>query len=158
MEAAEGQSFWGDGFGIAMVGLMLAIFGVVVGFDIGSRLGEQAEDKKTYWKYNAYAYLVGIAVSALIWATGWVVVSFATIGMLGGCIAGLKMSFGQSVGPWAGLDRFFRPNRPRRPRANAKTPSEKSGWARRKPEGAEDPDEPELISVADPDAQDPKKR
>lgn len=141
-----------DGFAMAVVGLMLAIFGIVLGFGIGSRLAEDVTDRKTYWKYNAVAYAAGILVSALVWATGWSVLAFGTVGCLGGVIAGLKMGYGEAVGPWVTHDRFLglntRKGRYPRPKRTASTGT---GWARRRPDGEGESDEPELMSVSDPE-------
>ena len=124
-----------DGFAMAVVGLMLAIFGIVLGFGIGSRLAEDVTDRKTYWKYNAVAYAAGILVSAL-----------------GGVIAGLKMGYGEAVGPWVTHDRFLGLNtrKGRHPRPK-RTASTGTGWARRRPDGEGESDEPELMSVSDPE-------
>lgn len=139
-----------DGFAMAVVGLMLAIFGIVLGFGIGSRLAENVSSRKAYWKDNAIAYVVGILASAFVWMTGWSVLAFATIGCLGGVIAGLKMGYGEAVGPWHAHDRFLGLNKRRAHPKPKKAASVGSGWAKRRPEGEEDSDEPQLISVSDP--------
>ena len=46
-------------------------------------------------------------------------VQFAPIGWLGGFIAGLKMSFGESVGPWRKHDEVFNVNKAHRAAADA---------------------------------------
>ena len=48
------------GFAWAVVGLLLALFGIIIGFHIGDEWGQKAPDKRTYWKYNGIAYAVGI--------------------------------------------------------------------------------------------------
>lgn len=138
-------------FALAVVGLLLALFGIIVGFHIGDEYGQKAPDKKTYWKYNGIAYAIGIGASLLVWLTGWVTLAFFTIGALGGAIAGLKMGYGASVGPWKAHDRFF--NRSHKRKAQrSRVKGEKvtaGGWAQRKPEGEGETDEPELMSVSD---------
>ena len=172
-----------DGFAITVASLLIAVFGVVLGFEAGNRVGETIPDSKTFWKDNAIAYVLGIVVSAFIWAAGWVVLSFGTIGALGGAIAGLRMGYGQSTGPWASLDRFLQRRKskaapqgaekptPSRPGGSASSGSASqgaaaaahpkpkkvaaagTGWAKRKPEDEPESDEPQLISVADPGRQ-----
>ena len=172
-----------DGFAITGASLLIAVFGVVLGFEAGNGVGETIPDSKTFWKDNAIAYVLGIVVSAFIWAAGWVVLSFGTIGALGGAIAGLRMGYGQSTGPWASLDRFLQrrkskaapqgaekptPSRPGGSSSSApasqgaaaaahpkpkKVAAAGTGWAKRKPEDEPESDEPQLISVADPGRQ-----
>lgn len=140
------------GFAWAVVGLLLALFGIIIGSHIGDEWGQKAPDKRTYWKYNGIAYAVGIGASLLVWLTGWVTLAFPTVGMLGGAIAGLKMGYGASVGPWKAHDRFFNRSN-KRAAAKRKVGADKSAtgsWARRKPAGEPETDEPELMSVADP--------
>lgn len=138
-------------FAWAVVGLLLALFGIILGFHLGDEYGQKAPDKRTYWKYNGIAYAIGIGASLAVWLTGWVTLAFFTIGMLGGAIAGLKMGYGASVGPWKAHDRFF--NRSNKRRAKSLVKGEKAtagGWAQRKPANEAETDEPELMSVADP--------
>ena len=118
---------------VFIVSLLLAILGIVIGFRIGQELALHCQTKRQYWAANAICYVVCIVASAFIWALGLVVLAFATIGLLGGAIAGLKFGFG-SEGPWKKVDQWMGvknkhlDNKPR-------------------PEGEE---EPELMSVADP--------
>lgn len=165
-----------DGFAITVASLLIAVFGVVLGFEVGNRVGEAIPDSKTFWKDNAIAYVLGIVVSAFIWAAGWVVLSFGTIGALGGAIAGLRMGYGQSIGPWASLDRFLqrRKSKAAATDSQGRAPSHSegssfsaaqthpkpkkvaatgSGWAKRKPADEPESGEPQLISVAEPGRQ-----
>ena len=68
------------------------------------------------------------------------------LGLLVGCIAGLKMGFGESTGPWKVLDRFFNVNRAHREAARTGA-GEARRRRRRNHEKA-----PDLISVAGPAA------
>jgi hypothetical protein len=150
-----------DGFAIAIMSLVLGVFGIVIGVGIGEELSKKATSKKRYWQLNGYVYLVGILVSFLIWCTGWVLFAFVTIGALAGAIAGLKMGYGQAIGPWKAHDRFMRangdaakdPRRTREPRPFVwpwQKKSKAAGWAQRKPEGEPESEKPVLMSVQDP--------
>lgn len=115
---------------IFIVSLLLAILGIVIGFRVGQELSAKVETKRQYWLMNLAAYVIAIVASALIAALGYVVLIFATIGLLGGCIAGLKFGFG-SEGPWKRVDKLM-------------GVKHTEGDRRRRRAG-----EPELISVAD---------
>ncbi len=118
---------------VFIVSLLLAILGIVIGFRIGQELAARCTSKRQYWISNAVCYVVGIVASAFVWALGLVVLSFATIGLLGGAIAGLKFGWG-SEGPWKKVDEVM---------GVKNRHLEQRGV----PEGEE---EPELMSVADP--------
>lgn len=142
-----------DGFAIVLVSLLFGVLGIVIGFRIGSDLSHKVESRKDYWRYNLYAYLVGIVVSAIIWAAGWVVLAFVAIGGLGGCIAGLKFGYGESVGPWKAHDRFMKVNEKHLSKAELKARRAKGADG----EAEKDPEERELISVADPGSRQDRK-
>lgn len=133
-----------DGFAIAIVGLLLLVFGIVLGVRIGEELATRCTTTKDYWLYNLAVLLVGSVVSAFVWATGWVVLAFLTIGLIAGGIAGLKFGFGESVGPWKIHDRFLRVNKSQV--KAAKTGRAAAARERRK----KGEPEPELMSVATP--------
>lgn len=124
--------------------LLLLLFGLYVGFSIGSHLGERACTTADYWKLNAGAIVVTVLLSCIL--AGLPLLYGAIIGLLAGCIAGLKMGFGESSGPWRALDRFYNINKAHRDAAESG-----SGAARRrrKRTGASAPD---VISVADDSA------
>lgn len=146
-------------FPLVIVALLLGIFGIVLGFHIGNNIGEKTETKRHYWLYNFYVYVAVIAAIAVFIGIDLVMLIAFCLGFLGGAIAGLRMGFGQAVGPWKLQDRFFRPsqksNDPRDPKSPRNRPKK-----HRKGE-----DVPELMSVqwhetgADnsPDARDSKK-
>jgi hypothetical protein len=135
-----------DGFAIAIVGLLLAVFGIVIGMRIGEELAGRCTTNKDYWLSNLAVFLVGTLVSALVWATGLVVLALLTIGVIAGGIAGLKFGYGESVGPWKAHDRFMRVNKDQ-------IKNNETGSARRRRErrAAGEP-EPELMSVQMPEA------
>ena len=65
--------------------------------------------KRDYWIAN---FAGAAAVILLTWVFSlFPLVQFAPIGWLGGFIAGLKMSFGESVGPWRKHDEVFNVNK-----------------------------------------------
>jgi hypothetical protein len=155
----------GDGFELALISLVVGAFGIYFGFGLGNMLGSRATSKKEYWKYNAIAYAGFIVLAAFIWALGLVVLIFFSVGGLAGVIAGLRMGYGQAVGPWKAHDRFMnlhpdeKPKRPARtftwPWARKKDLNK--GWANVKPADEAPSDEPEFISVSGP-APDRKSR
>ena len=123
--------------------ILLFAFSTFVGFQVGTSLGERAQTTADYWKMNAGAIVAAVLLTLvcssmpLLWA--------AIIGMLAGAIAGMKMSFGESVGPWKAHDEFSMSTRsivvPQRrgrgsvavpPSARARTPpSSSQRWATR---------------------------
>lgn len=121
--------------------LLLLLFGVYIGFLIGSNVGERAVTKADYWKMNAAAIIITVLL-AFIFA-GLPLLYGAIIGLLAGCIAGLKMAFGESTGPWRALDKMFNVNRSHRETAERGGGEERR---RRRKEGAPAPD---LISVTE---------
>ncbi len=97
--------------------------------------------KRDYWIAN---FAGAAAVVLLTWVFSlFPLVQFAPIGWLGGFIAGLKMSFGESVGPWRKHDEVFNVNQAHRAAAD-EGDAEERRRARRN--GAADR---QLISVTD---------
>ncbi len=96
---------------VVIVAMLFGVLGIILGWRIGTVWGAGAKDDHQYWMRNLAAVLIGIAVAAVITATGLVTLLGLGIGMLGGCIAGLKMGYGKSVGAWAKADKFFRVNK-----------------------------------------------
>ena len=121
--------------------LLLLLFGLYIGFSLGSALGERATSTADYWKLNAGAVIVTVLLSFVF--AGLPLLYGAIIGLLAGCIAGLKMGFGESSGPWRVLDRFYNINRAHREAAESGAGKRRR---RRKREGGAAPD---LISVSD---------
>ena len=121
--------------------IVLLIFSIYMGFTVGSWAGQRAVTTRDYWKYNIVAIVGCVVVTALI---SWVPLLYAVpLGALGGGIAGLKMGFGESVGPWVVHDRVFNVNRKQR---EATQHGGGEDRRRRKREGAPAPD---LMSVSD---------
>lgn len=130
-----------QGFAIAVVGLMLFLFGLVIGVRLGEELSKRCITTRQYWLANLAVFGAGIVCSAVVVAIGLVVGSAVVIGLLGGTIAGLKFGFGESTGPWKVHDRAFNVNK-------GQMAAARSGRAeqnrRRRAEGGP---EPELMSV-----------
>ena len=120
--------------------LLLLLFGVYIGFIIGSNVGERAVTKADYWKMNAAAIVVAVLLGFIL--AGLPLFYGGVIGLLAGCIAGLKMAFGESTGPWRALDKMFNVNRSHRETAEKGTGEERR---RRRKAGEAAPD---LISVS----------
>ncbi len=118
---------------------LLFVFSVYIGFTIGERWGERAVDARAYWLYNLAAILVCVVLTAVL--TLLPLLYATPLGLLMGSIVGLKMGFGESVGPWRLLDRFFNRNRGQRGVDAAR----KAEVRRRRRAGEREPD---LISVA----------
>ncbi len=130
-------------FAIAIVALLLFFFGIFLGYRIGEELGARCVTTREYGKANIETLVIGVIVSGAIWATGWLLLAGLAVGGMAGVLVGLKMSFGESVGPWKVHDRFFRVNKDQVKRSKSKT-AEAARRARR-----DGTPMPEFISVAD---------
>ena len=128
---------------MAIVAILLLLFGIVIGAKIGGELAKQCVTRREYWIANLKVVGVGIVVSALVTATGWLMLAGIPVGGMAGAIATLKMDFGESVGPWKAHDTFFRVNKDQVRRAGSAN-AEAVRRARR-----DGTPEPEVISVQD---------
>ncbi len=131
-------------FAGAIVALLLFFFGIVTGAGVGDRLATRCVTRREYWLCNLAVFLVGALVCALVLLTPLTVLIALAIGLIAGTIVGLKMSFGESVGPWKAHDTFFGVNKDQVKRAQNGERAEAVRRARR--DGGP---EPELISVQD---------
>ena len=103
---------------------LLFVFSIYIGFAIGNRAGEHALTNRAYWLYNAAAIAICVLVTAFVPLPAML---YATpLGLLAGALMGLKMGFGESIGPWKMVDRFFNRNR-----GHQRTTETGSGRARR---------------------------
>lgn len=127
----------------AIAAIILFAFGLVVGVHVGEELAKRVVTRRDYWRYNLEALGAGVLVSALVWATGWRLLVGVSFGLLVGVISGLKMGFGESIGPWGAVDRRLGTNRDQVRRASEPARAEAVRRARR--DGTE---EPEVMSVA----------
>ena len=127
------------GFSFIVLSVLLFLFSVYLGFQIGCWAGDQAVTSRDYWKMNIAAVAIGVVGSVII--SPLPLLYSAVIGLLAGCIVGMKMAFGESTGPWSFLDRPLNVNSSHRETAKRGT-----GDARRarKKTGEKAPD---LISV-----------
>ena len=101
-----------------VLALVLFLFAIYIGFLCGQWACEKRViTKRDYWIAN---FAGAAAVILLTWVFSlFPLVQFAPIGWLGGFIAGLKMSFGESVGPWRKHDEVFNVNKAHRAAADA---------------------------------------
>lgn len=138
-------------FESAILALVFFLFGIFAGVGLGERLVTRCVTKKEYLIANVATLLVGAVVSAVVMITPYPMFVTLVIGVIGGTIAGLKMGFGESVGPWKAHDRYFRVNKDQLRRSETSERAEAVRRARR-----DGTPEPELMSVVD-DKPDKKK-
>ena len=131
-----------SGFAQAIIVLLFFGFGIVTGVGIGERVAARLVTRRAYVLANVATLLVGAIATALSCLTPGAVLIGLVLGLMAGTIAGLKMGFGESVGPWKAHDRFFRVNKAQLRRAENGERAEAARRARR--DGGP---EPELISV-----------
>ncbi len=131
--------------------LMFLLFGTVTGVGVGERLVVRCVTKREYVIANVIVLLVGAFACAVAMLTPFPVLVVLVIGLIGGTVAGLKLGFGESVGPWKAHDRYFRVNKDQLRRSETGERAEAVRRARR-----DGTPEPELMSVAD-DKNDRKK-
>lgn len=135
-------------FALAIVAIMLMLLGIVIGVRLGSELAKGCVTRREYWIANFKILGVGVLISAVVWATGLLLVAGIPIGGMAGAIASLKMDFGESVGPWKVHDRALGVNKDQLRRANSKN-AEAVRRARR-----DGTPMPEVMSVAETGTQD----
>ena len=124
--------------------LMFLLFGTVTGVGVGERLVKRCVTRREYVIANILTLLVGAVVCAIAMLTPFPVLVVLVIGLIGGTVAGMKMGFGESVGPWKAHDRYFRVNKDQLRRSENGERAEAVRRARR-----DGTPEPELMSVAD---------
>lgn len=122
----------------AIVYVMVFGFAVYIGFLLGDAQGKRIVTTRQYWLSNLAA-LVSVILFVSIVRSAFLQVS--AMGVLAGGIAGIKMGFGESVGPWKWLDNFMDINRRQRKVAQKGTGE---AYRRRRKTGEAGPD---LISV-----------
>ena len=129
--------------------LMFLLFGTVTGVGVGERLVKRCVTRREYVIANVITLLVGAVACAIAMLTPFPVLVVLAIGLIGGTVAGLKLGFGESVGPWKAHDRYFRVNKDQLRRSENGERAEAVRRARR-----DGTPEPELMSVQ----QDDKKK
>ena len=96
---------------VVVVTMLFGVLGIMIGYKAGLDGGKTAANDRQYWARNGVALLVGVAVSAVVAATGLLTLMGLSIGLIGGAVAGLKFGYGKSVGLWRKHDTVFRVNK-----------------------------------------------
>lgn len=122
----------------AIVYVMVFGFAVYIGFLLGDGWGKQLVTVRAYWLCNL-GFVAGTVLLVSLVPLAFIQVS--VMGVLAGCVAGLKMGFGESTGPWKWLDNFMDINRRHRKVAEKGTGE---AYRRRRKTGEAGPD---LISI-----------
>lgn len=82
-----------------IIALLLAVFGIIVGFQLGTQIAKNTKTKKEYLQKCAIAYGFAILFTAVVCMTGYLVLSVLMFGAIGGLIAGLTLEYGKMIGP-----------------------------------------------------------
>ncbi len=130
------------GFASAVLALVLLLFGVFAGVGAGDILARKCVARREYIRMNLLVLGTGVVATMLVCLTGLFMLLLLVFGLMAGTLSGLKMGFGESVGPWKKADRAFKVNKDHVRRAENPEQAEAARRARR--EGAP---EPELMSV-----------
>lgn len=132
------------GFAGAVLALVLLLFGIFAGVGAGDILAKKCVTRREYVRMNLLVLAAGVVATALVCLTGLFMLILFVFGVMAGTLAGLKMGFGESVGPWEKVDRAFKVNKDHVRRADHPEDAEAARRARR--EGRA---EPELMSARD---------
>lgn len=126
------------GWSFAIIYAMVFGFAIYIGFLLGDGWGKRIVTAKAYWLCNLGMLVCSVLLVSLVPLP---LVQVGAMGVLAGGIAGLKMGFGESTGPWKWLDSFMNVNRHQRKVAEKGTGE---AYRRRRKTGEAGPD---LISV-----------
>lgn len=126
------------GWSFAIIYVMVFGFAIYIGFLLGDGWGKRIVTAKAYWLCNLGMLVCSVLLVSLVPLP---LVQVGAMGVLAGGIAGLKMGFGESTGPWRWLDSFMNVNRHQRKVAEKGTGE---AYRRRCKTGEAGPD---LISV-----------
>ncbi len=96
---------------VIVVTMLFGVLGILIGYKAGLEAGKTVENDRQYWTRNIAALLIGVAISAVVAATGLLTLMGLSIGLIGGAVAGLKFGYGKSVGLWRKHDTVFRVNK-----------------------------------------------
>lgn len=132
------------GFVGAVFALMLLLFGIFAGVGAGDILAKKCVTRREYLRMNLLVLAAGALATALVCAVGLLMLVMLVFGAMAGALAGLKMGFGESVGPWKKADQALKVNKDHLRRAEHPEQAEAVRRARR--DGGP---EPELMSVQD---------
>ncbi|WP_130811735.1 hypothetical protein [Olsenella sp. Marseille-P4559] len=130
-------------FATAIFVIMLFAFGLVIGEHVGEDMGAKCVERRDFHIMSLKIIGIGILASAAVWAVQMLTLAGVVFGLMVGALAGARMGFGESVGPWKFADRYFNVNKGQAERGNAE---KARGRAVRKARKEGEP-EPELISV-----------
>lgn len=103
-DTTEIQGF--DATATIIVAILLAVFGIIVGFQLGTQLARNTKTRKEYLQKCAIAYGFAILFTAVVCMTGYLVLSVLMFGAIGGLIAGLTMEYGNMIGPFKAAHDF----------------------------------------------------
>lgn len=98
-------------FGVAIVAILLFIFGAVLGEHMAEIWGYKLVTRRDYFLANLGWFVGCIFLSSLVWALGWSTLTGFFFGILAGGMAGFKIAFGESIGPWKVIDKYFKVNK-----------------------------------------------
>lgn len=126
------------GWSFAIIYVMVFGFAIYIGFLLGDGWGKRIVTAKAYWLCNLGMLVCSVLLVSLVPLP---LVQVGAMCVLAGGIAGLKMGFGESTGPWKWLDSFMNVNRHQRKVAEKGTGE---AYRRRRKTGEAGPD---LISV-----------
>ena len=126
------------GWSFAIIYVMVFGFAIYIGFLLGDGWGKRIVTAKAYWLCNLGMLVCSVLLVSLVPLP---LVQVGAMGALAGGIAGLKMGYGESTGPWKWLDSFMNVNRHQRKVAEKGTGE---AYRRRRKTGEAGPD---LISV-----------
>ncbi len=126
------------GWSFAIIYVMVFGFAIYIGFLLGDGWGKRIVTAKAYWLCNMGMLACSVLLVSLVPLP---LVQVGAMGVLAGGIAGLKMGFGESTGPWKWFDSFMNVNRHQRKVAEKGTGE---AYRRRRKTGEAGPD---LISV-----------
>ncbi|MCI1645421.1 MAG: hypothetical protein LKI67_05240 [Olsenella sp.] len=130
-------------FAVAIFVIMLFAFGLVVGERIGEEMGGKCVEKREFHVANLKILATGILASAVVWAVQLLTLAGLVFGLMVGALAGARLGFGGSVGPWKFADKYFNVNKSRGGRREDEKARARAARKARK----EGKPEPEFMSV-----------
>ncbi len=99
------------GFAGAVLALLFLLFGIFAGVGAGDILSKRCVTRREYIWMNVLILAAGVVATTLVCLTGLFMLILLVFGLMSGALAGLKMGFGESVGPWKRVDRAFKVNK-----------------------------------------------
>lgn len=133
------------GFVGAVIALLFLLFGIFAGVGAGDILVKRCVSRKDYIRMNLAVLGTGALLTAVVYATGLLMLLMLVFGAMAGTLSGMKMGFGESVGPWKKADSSFGVNKDHVRRSENSAAAEAGRRARR--DGGP---EPELMSTVEP--------